>query len=483
MSRIIVGSIVRNEKDRLLPQWLENVQIYCDKHIIIDDASDDGTIAELQAYAATNNNVTLILGNKSKFTKHESSLRSDLWERIRKVADVKKDDWILIVDADEFYYKKDSNEMIRVCNSSTKDNYDVVAIRLLDMWNRIEYRIDGYWSPYFHRLFRYKDKPFCEEFKDGLHLPAMPQYVVKNKNVYISNIRCQHFSYYTKELREQKYKYYMKNVKDSFNLNHAKSIMLEPELKKVDVELPTVLITSLIHNREWIMDDFLNCLSNIDYPIDKLKFYFLVNNSMDDSVKYLKEWCEGKDAVITSYNFSLPNKKDHIWFDELLKHMAIMRNNTLDVAKQLNCEYMINIDSDILFNEDVIKHLVTCDKKIISPVFWAGWNSDKKLPQVWERGGYEISDSFVNMLKTRRAIFKVGGMGAFSCIHKSVWEKEVNYSRVYNLPADVRGEDRDFCIRATTHGFNLWASTYFDMIHIDSIEMLKEYRLYQKLKW
>jgi len=483
MSKIIVGSIVRNEIDRRVGDWLENVQTYCDKHIIIDDASDDGTTELLRIYAGLNKNVILIEGKVSKFTEQESTLRDNLWEHIRDVAKEEDDDWVLIADADEFYSEEDAKEMVKFCGSAKKDDYDVAAIRLLDMWNETQYRVDGYWSPYFHRLFRYKNKPFCKKLKDGLHLPAIPEYASKTKDVYMSDIRCQHFSYHTEQLRKNKYDYYIKNVKDNFNLNHAKTIIQTAELKNVNTELPTILITSLIHNREWILDDFLNCLSNIDYPINKLKFYFIINNSTDDSIKYLKEWCNDKDAVISEYNFPLPSKKEHSWTDSLLQHMAAMRNNTLDIARQLDCDYMINIDSDILFTEGVIKHLVTCDKKIISPVFWAGWGTDKKLPQVWERGGYEISDSFINMLKTYRAIFKVGGMGAFSCIHKSVWEKGVNYSKVYNLPSDVRGEDRDFCIRATTHGFNLWASTYCDMIHMDSPEMLKEYKLYQNLKW
>jgi len=250
-----------------------------------------------------------------------------------------------------------------------------------------------------------------------------------------------------------------------------------------DKELPTILITSLIHNRAWILKDFLKCCDKINYPNDKISYYFLVNNNSDEGLDILKEWCEGKNAMISAYNFELKSDKEHSWDNNLLRHMAVMRNNTLDVAKQLKVDYMINIDSDILFPRDVVRHLVDSDKDIISPVFFAGWGSSKKLPQCWDRGGFELSQSTLDNFKTRRAIFKVGGLGAFTCIHKSVWQNDnVNYSRVYNLPTNVRGEDRDFCMRAVCNGFDLWASTYYDLLHIDNKEMYDDFKKYNILR-
>ncbi len=468
--RLIVGSIVGNEKNNYLEEWLGNVQSYCDLHIIVNDGSTDGT----REVISKNRGKTIVIDfEKSRFKNNESELRNDLWQEIRKHAS--EDDYILIVDADEFYnYSRE--EILSQCKG------DVCVIRLCDMWDETHYRTDGYWSPYFKRLFRFQDKPFCYNTKSGLHLPAVPMYVNETKDVRMTKLYCRHRSYERDSDKEKKYLFYKQNVTDSFNMRHAESIMdSTPELELFGVqELPSVLITSLIHNRDWILPYFLNCLDKDTYA-GKKKYCFVVNNNTDRSVEILQDWLKDKDGVIIQYNFNKKIQGEHKWDDELIFHMAKMRNNTLSIAKQTGVDYMINIDSDLLFPDGLIEHLVLSDKKIVSPVFYAGWGSGNKLPQVWERSGYDISQQFVDTLKTNRAMFRVGGLGAFTCIHKSVWEKEVKYDRVFNLPAEMLGEDRDFCIRAVCAGFDLWASTYFDLIHVDNQEMLKEMLYFERL--
>lgn len=468
--RIIVGSIVGNEKNNYLEEWLKNVQSYCDLHVIIDDASNDGTkeILKKQLFK------THIKRNeKSQFKEYETQLRNDLWEEIQKHA--KPDDYILIVDADEFYDY--SNEEIK---SQCKD--EVCAIRLCDMWNDKEYRTDGNWSPYFHRLFKFKDKPFISNTLKGLHQSPLPEYAKDNKNVYMTNLRCEHRSYIKDKDKKRKHEFYMKNSKGAFNLNHANSIISKKkELAWFgEKTYPTILITSLIHNRDWILPQFVKCLKNIAYPKDKIKYYFVVNNTTDASFKILQN--EFPDALIHEYNFKRNKIGEHKWDKTLIYHMAVMRNATLEIAEKLKVDYMINIDSDILFPPELIKHLVSCDRRIISPVFFAGWSSNNKLPQCWSRGGYDLDESLLNIFKNYKTLVQVGGLGAFTCIHKSVWQKGVNYTRVENLPNDVFGEDRDFCIRAKVNGFNLWASTYFKLLHVDNKEMLNEINLFNKFK-
>ena len=473
MSKLIVGSIVGNEKNNYLQRWLENVSEYADLHCIIDDCSIDGTEEILKQYY--NKGKCVVHRNKtSMFKDNEPQLRNQLWEMIRSHAN--EGDWVIIVDADEFYVnlKDKKDELMNV-------DENVIAFRLLDLWNETQYRVDGYWSPYFHRMFRFKDWPFAIE-GEGLHKPCVPQWVINSKNVYMSEVRCLHYSYLRDEDKKRKYDFYMKNVKDKFNLNHARSIMeVKPTLKDIDSELPSILITSLLHNREWILPQFLKCLDSINYPKEKIKYCFIVNNNTDNSVEMLRQWSKDNDnCMIIEYNFDKTINGEHKWDNNLIHHMAIMRNQTLNIADKLNVDYMVNIDSDILFDKNVIKHLVTCDKKIISPVFWAGWGSNKKFPQCWDRGGYELSECTLNLFKTRRCISRVGGLGAFTAIHKDVWKAGVNYNRVYNLPSDVFGEDRNMCTRASVLGFKLWASTYYDLIHVDNKEMLEEILLYNK---
>jgi len=465
MSKLIVGSIVGNEKNNYLKLWLDNVKEYADIHCVVDDASNDGTNEMLEDSGAV-----VIRNEESMFTNNESGLRNKLWELIRRTAN--EGDWIIIVDADEFY-----PDLVFQKKELMKVKEDIIAIRLLDLWNNTQYRTDGHWSPFFHRMFKFKDYPFAIEGKE-LHRYPLPKYTESLKEVYMSELRCSHYSYLRDEDKKKKYNFYLKNVKDTFNLLHAKSIMeVEPTLKDIKSELPKILITSLIHNRDWVLPEFVKCLDNINYPKDKIQYCFIVNNNTDKSVDMLKEW--NSKCNIIEYNFANTSTGEHKWDGNLIYHMAVMRNKTLSVAKGLEVDYMVNIDSDILFPPNTIKHLINCDKRIISPVFFAGWNSEKKLPQVWDRGGYDLSENTLNILKNKKCILKVGGLGAFTCIHKSVWEKGVHYGRVYNLPSDMFGEDRDFCVRAVVNNFLLFSSNYYNLIHIDNKEMLRDFNYFK----
>jgi hypothetical protein len=184
---------------------------------------------------------------------------------------------------------------------------------------------------------------------------------------------------------------------------------------------------------------------------------------------------------IEVYNFELINaSKNHDWPDDLLAQMSRMRNKCLEYGQKYGLEAIISIDTDLVFDWKVINHLLRCDKDIISPVFWASWKAEdgygRRLPQVWRRGGGEIDDQFLQWLKERKCLTRVGGLGAFTKISSRVWEAGVNYDPVYNLASDIRGEDRHFCIRAAVAGFQLWASTYHKVYHLDNEDILSQYQ-------
>lgn len=476
MNRLIAISIVRNEKNRFLESWLENVQSYADLHIILDDASDDGTIEIIEQKKNEGYKIELFKRDISEFKTKEAFIRSQLWELTKNFTH--KDDWILVVDADEFY----GQEFLDKKQSLLQlENYDVITFRLLDMWNETHYRIDGHWSPYFNRLFRFKDEPFTFNYQDGLHHPSTPYYVLNTskERIYQSEIPCFHKSYITEELRDTKYKFYKENVTNPFDLAHALTIKEVAEIKEYQYcqEYPEVMICSLVRDRDWILPKYLEHLTNLDYPKSKIKYYFIINNSSDNSQAILEQFQkENKEVYIDFHEFKDINHQEHSWNKYKLQHMAYMRNKCLQKARELNVEYLFSVDTDVLVDSRVLNHLIKTDKKIISPVFWASWDKnskEKKFPQVWERGGYEISQHFLNLLRSKKGIFEVGGLGACTLIHKSVWNAGVNYHRVKTLPSEMNGEDRDFCTRASVHGFKLWASTYYDTVHIDDRGELK----------
>lgn len=230
-NKLIAISIIKNEQNNYLRHWLENIGQIADYHIFLDDASNDDTPNiikdHLKKYPGE-----LHLRKTSIFKENEPALRSELWEYTRKIAN--KGDWILIVDADEFY----DSHMVRLKKKILQNKYpnkDVVKVSCLDMWDSTHYRTDGKWSPKKAdtRIIRFCDVPFCPN-GTSLHMPPYPQStdIKKNINAFIPKI---HAVYLKKSDRERRYQFYKRYVSPDDNpagYAHALSIMNNDIQKK-----------------------------------------------------------------------------------------------------------------------------------------------------------------------------------------------------------------------------------------------------------
>lgn len=469
--QLIAQMIVRNEEHRFLKDVIAKACLWADKIIVVDDCSTDGTFQICQSFAPKVEVYAHTFG-RSMFGEDESALREFLWQKVRRVAS--EGDWIVSLDADEEFDTTFTQWGPSFTRSS--GNYDYVTFKLADMWTPTQYRVDGYWSPLITRMFRYQNQPFGVTGK--LHAGCIPAYVWQTKNQYMrSHIRLKHLGWIRDEDKKRKAEFYLQKS-TGINLVHAKTIFQKPTLKDwTDTfQFPNVLVTSLIRNRAWCLPKFLKALDQQTktYPPEKLSYLFLINDSVDDSEKILTEWAktEGKKyrkVQLTTINFKNSDAVDHTWSEAKLQNMARMRDICLDNLVKSDNEYLFSIDSDIILDhDDTLRHMICLERQIISEVFWAKWEHEgaKPLPNVWLSGGYHITDAFLAQLK-RPGTYEVGGLGAITTIHRSVPELGVTYQRVPNLPSDMRGEDRDFCIRATCAGLKLWADTFKTPTHLE----------------
>jgi len=223
-NRLIAITIVRNEENNFLDPWLKNIGRFADYHIFVDDASDDATPDIITRHLKKHPG-ELHRRKTSLFRQNEPALRGELWEYTRRVAH--DGDWILIVDADEFY---DGNlgKIKKQLLQNKFPNANVLTVSCLDMWTPREYRTDGYWSPLYSdiRLIRYTNIPFGAK-SDSLHQPPYPAGIDTSKIIkkLIPKI---HLAYLRQSDRERRYKFYTQNVSsdtDPISFKHAQSIM------------------------------------------------------------------------------------------------------------------------------------------------------------------------------------------------------------------------------------------------------------------
>ena len=236
--RLVGITIIRNESKNFLRPWLENMRGHLDYHVFLDDASDDDTPDIIQAAIDAGYPGELHRRKTSLFLENEPKLRAELWEHARKVC--VDGDWVLIVDADEFYGSDLTSFMCKKALRRIKKN--IVSVRCCDMWDREHYRVDGVWNyTKAPRLIRFIDTPFGDRAAE-FHSPAYPNIYVKMK-LHETKIKMVHLAYLRDTDKQRRYDRYTQNAPNEGMLKHAKSILeVTPKLKK--------LKTSILENIE-----------------------------------------------------------------------------------------------------------------------------------------------------------------------------------------------------------------------------------------
>jgi hypothetical protein len=138
----------------------------------------------------------------SKFS-NEVTLRKQQWQEVIKT----NPDWILILDADEFFETNMRTEIQKLTN---QNQIDVWCFRLYDFWNTDQYRDDMYWSAHnYYRpfLMRYK-KDFNYTWKESAqHCGRIPMNSL-NLPSGRSEMRLKHLGWANEQDRLAKYKRY-----------------------------------------------------------------------------------------------------------------------------------------------------------------------------------------------------------------------------------------------------------------------------------
>ena len=454
--KIIGQMIVRNEQDRYLETVIPRITAVVDKLIILDDASEDDTVKICKSFPK----VEIHRGKRRRWLTDESGLRSRLWEYVRDY----EPDWVLSLDADEVLDVDPDLDW----EDTLQSGKGFFNCRFYEMWDEDHYRVDGYWSKTITPIFRFRDVPF--EWAFSFHCPRQPRYVHTIKNGgWLSGIKVRHLAYITPESREKKLAFYEEQNKDDFTLEHSLSILSVPKLLKYgEKKEPRVMIASPMRDRVKMLPEFLGSLKRLDYPAD---YHFIVNDSEQEQemLETIGKWqadIEGK-VKVEVMNFGT-DPTEHVWSDEKLNAMRVMRNRFL--ANLEEYDYLFEVDCGIIFPDPgILGHLISLNLDVVSPVFWARWHSDQEElgPNVWLTGGDTAPPDFVTLLK-HPGLYPVGGLGAVTLISKKVYELGITYKRVHNLPDEMRGEDRDFCVRCVVHGIKLWADSFYPVTHLDS---------------
>lgn len=146
-------------------------------------------------------------------------------------------------------------------------------------------------------------------------------------------------------------------------------------------------------------------------------------------------------------------------------HISKQRNDMVEKALASGADYLLQIDSDMVFPPDALLRLIEHQKDIVGATY------NKRLPP-YETLGKMIGPA-PNPLPTSGLLEAESMPGGFMLIDLKVF-RSIPYPWYFELYDDVRfsdrcrGEDYSFSAKAREHGFKLWCDLDLtvEMAHI-----------------
>lgn len=246
-----------------------------------------------------------------------------------------------------------------------------------------------------------------------------------------------------------------------------------------------VLVGSPVYQKPEILEAFLKSLKTLNRDTVSIDYMF-VDDNIDESSKQLLASFKREESTVTIVEGKgngayLCNNETHHWDDSLMLKVANYKNFIIDYAISNNYDYLFFVDSDLILHPNLIEHLKTANKDIISEIFWSKWHNDRPFePNVWlfdeydlvpKKLGETLSEEEMNRRQTKflnqikiPGIYEVGGLGACTLISRVALLEGVNFQPIKNLT--IHGEDRFFCIRAAVIGIDLFVDTCYPAYHI-----------------
>ena len=252
-----------------------------------------------------------------------------------------------------------------------------------------------------------------------------------------------------------------------------------------------LLIGSPVRQKPQILEQFLAGIEDADKEGIAVSCYFVDDNTDPASSHILQNFARGHDCLVRTSTELLAailsdsyasDEETHTWDKSAIEKISRFKDAIIEYAIREAFDYLLFIDSDIVIDRRMIRHLLSRQVEIVSNVFWTQWKPNwEPEPQCFWIPAPEaqVKRPFSNPMSAEEArqlrkdfftkmrvpgIYPVDGLGACTLIHRSALEKGVRFRTIPNLA--MLGEDRHFCIRAGALDIRLWMDTVYPAYHI-----------------
>lgn len=234
------------------------------------------------------------------------------------------------------------------------------------------------------------------------------------------------------------------------------------------MQLPNIMICLLSKNEAKSLPQFFKAMEQLDYPKEKLRWVWMYGRSVDDTLSLIQEFHKKN-----SYKYEIYEEPV---FERLLAsslYNARLCNEFKNLYKKE--EFVLFIDSDVIeMPPETLKELVKVDKDIVAPypyrkdsagseffydtyVFrFHGW----KFERIEYQG--KVFDYSNPIFKDEKKPVEIDSVGTCLLIKANVF-LEVDW--------DNPVPHLQFCNKARSKGFKVWALPYLKIYHVDVTEI------------
>ena len=154
------------------------------------------------------------------------------------------------------------------------------------------------------------------------------------------------------------------------------AIILLQFIPFIQAEDQTIFLAILARNKAHLLPHYLQCIERLQYPKELMTVYINTNDNVDQTEEILREWMQEHERtyheiIFESSHHTLDDSTPHEWTVQRLKILGLIRNRSLEMAKQLKCAYYFVVDCDNFIAPRTLKVLIDKKKPIIAPMLYS----------------------------------------------------------------------------------------------------------------
>jgi glycosyltransferase involved in cell wall biosynthesis len=231
---------VKNEASSYLARNVRWHTRFLDLFVFDDQSTDDSV------QVAENNGAVVRIRDNDQLTfmEHEGAFRQAAWNAFQEIMKPEFGDWVLAIDADEFFVASGGSEeeelltMAKAAEYTDRNAHTLKVVEVFDVIDDVPYhRVDGWWDQILApRFFRYEPggRISAREMACG----SVPTYVNPTPGAALNSYLL-HYGYASDQLRQMKHARYVGKADNGHNPIHIDSILRHRDVRPWPGKIPS----------------------------------------------------------------------------------------------------------------------------------------------------------------------------------------------------------------------------------------------------